>query len=1686
MWLLVKWSFIVTVALLVLLTIAVNLPPVQQLAIEKGAKWFNKKTGGSLNIERFELRIPSYLAIEGLELYSPDSIHIAGMESLELKLGWRKLFNNKAVVDNLRIIGLNANIYSDTLGTWNYDFIVNAFAANEADTLTKPAASGTSWGVELKKLNLQGIDLRYSDALSRDSFLVSFQDLRIRSSDFSLIKQTFEFEKIYLAGAEIHAQLGYHGDSAATKDVTEANPQAAATEADTTEALPRIGIELILLEDHHLYFTDLGDGSRYEASLGKLQLETKEIDLNKDLYLIDALSVAALDLEIYLPDSPPSDTPFDGEIWAPLNIYANEFSIEGFDFKMFTFSDKAAIGESEASIILSDVYLQVEDLKASDEGYALELLSGQLRYDDLPQLNKIAFRLDLGPEAVSLSGLDFSMGKTVGKADLQLSYPSLAKLVNDNAFSEARIGLNRLSVHPDDIAALLTFVNPDSALPTLPNRPIEASALLTGNYKAIGIQQLSLGTGASKISISGHTKGESLNAHRIELDALDVLVLMQDVAHWLPDSLDRNMLPGSIQFAGKAKAGPQYSALDGLLSLPPFGDLEIDVRSGGWKSESYDLVAEVNSAMIDLGSLLQSDTAFTCFGLTADLKDLATDSMRGHLTLDIPEFRKDALNVRNIFVSDTLDGDLHRFGVMANDSSLIANVKGTALLTNGVDVVLNASVSGADFQYLGISKKDIRLSTDFSAYYVQIDSVQRGAVNIGTSVVVQSNERIDIQPMSANFFLGPDSTGINISGELLSLNSTSNLSIDSLMTRVQNLFKQNIPDNELSDAYWNLDFRSGDSELIRDLLLSDLKEFEPAVARIRYVGAERKLDVNFSMPLVEYGSLRIDSTSLDLRSTKGSTTGDFSIKNISIDTLVINQLNLSVAPDSVGTLFKLSIGGAPDQAPYQIGVNLSHQQDPTTHWLLKPQTEIYLASKPWQVDEDACVRFKESGTEISDLRLSRNQQELRFSKNEKDEVLHFGAQRFKLNALGSIFSQKEALFDGVLSAGLDLNADGTFEGDGLIEDLVIAGANFGSLDFAGEAEENLYRLSANFAGESLDLKSQGTIQVEDDGSQKLDLKVDVGRFAAKTLENIAPSLFAQASGDVSGQIRIGGTSGNPELKGALTFKDVSLRVSGGGLYALRNEEIRIEPDAFVFPNFNIRDSTSQSLIVNGKVMHKNFSDLRFDLNIRSDRFTMLDVKKGEDPNFYGTLIVGSDIKITGTQTRPVVRSDISLKRGSEMVFTVPESDYNSFEDDGLIEWVDFNAEKVPNILRKDKENEASPSILSETIIDLAGNLNIDKETKFRIIIDPLAGDYLEIEGGGKLALGYDRAGRISLSGTYTVSSGAYQMTFYNIVKRKFLLEPGSRITWNGDPFSADLNLTAIYPTRASAMGLLSTGGAGSEGLRRMFDWEVLMAITGEIEQPEVGFDLRLDKSSQSSRGSLQGAIESRLVQLRENESELNMQVFALMVFNTFISEGGSGTSGSEMVGNQARNSASQLLTQQLNNMSDKLVGGVELTFDLQSYGSEGATETDLSVDLSKALFDERVVVSMGSTFALEQNNAMADNSQQMMTNFVVEYKITNDGRYRLKAFRKTDVEDILVGRITRTGAGLVFRRSFDRGDQIFKKDKSEKELEAELEAERERLKQEKNAIKNNGKGKATDSKSDSEKKLSKDKEDNGL
>jgi hypothetical protein len=440
---------------------------------------------------------------------------------------------------------------------------------------------------------------------------------------------------------------------------------------------------------------------------------------------------------------------------------------------------------------------------------------------------------------------------------------------------------------------------------------------------------------------------------------------------------------------------------------------------------------------------------------------------------------------------------------------------------------------------------------------------------------------------------------------------------------------------------------------------------------------------------------------------------------------------------------------------------------------------------------------------------------------------------------------------------------------------------------------------------------------------------------------------------------------------------------------------------------------------------------------------LADWEKTSTAPLYGVLVADLNLDVKGPPTAPVVDAKININEPTDFTYIVSyEAEVEDF-DESLLIWTDFEEEIENEILtrRKDKTDEQVNIFAGNPKIK--GELKIDKNAIFNVIVDSVAGDYLTIQGSGKLDIDYDRTGNLRFTGVYQVAEGFYQMTFYDIQKKKFDFLPGSKLVWNGEPTNANVDISAAYKTRAGIASLMLTDPSASydNAFQQQLPFKVMLDVQGKLLDPEISFDIQL---AEEAEGALSGSVAARLNDLRSNESRLNKQVFALLIFGSFIPQDGG--SDSNVLANQARNSASQILTNQLNSLSDKYVKGVDINFDLYSYGgSTGQGNTDLSVNVAKSFADDRVIVKVGSTVALEESNSGGTNAaqQQFMTDINVEYKLTKDGRYRLLAFSKTDLEDIVIGRITRSGGGIVFQKDFDRFRYLLQPKKTEAEDESE-------------------------------------------
>jgi translocation and assembly module TamB len=383
---------------------------------------------------------------------------------------------------------------------------------------------------------------------------------------------------------------------------------------------------------------------------------------------------------------------------------------------------------------------------------------------------------------------------------------------------------------------------------------------------------------------------------------------------------------------------------------------------------------------------------------------------------------------------------------------------------------------------------------------------------------------------------------------------------------------------------------------------------------------------------------------------------------------------------------------------------------------------------------------------------------------------------------------------------------------------------------------------------------------------------------------------------------------------------------------------------------------------------------------------------------------------------------------------IPADNVAAAEREGVVEFVSLTDSL--NALMANMEEAATNAGFVGANID--AQITVTDATTITIILDPTTGDNLVVNGAASpLYIGITPSGQISMSGRYEITEGRYSMDFYDLVSRQLSIGKGSYIAWTGDPMMADIQIAAIYSLQAAPLELVEsqTGGmeqAAMSRYRTQLPFEVYVNITGEMLTPEIGFDIQLE---QNRRGAMDGDVESRLAALRQDESELNKQVFALLVLGRFLAPDPLASTGGGL-GATARNSLSQVMSDQLNQLTNRYAGGLGLELGVSSYEdySTGSAEgrTDLNVAMRQQFLNDRLTVRVGTDIGLEGQRESQNNMSGFGGDVSVEYSITSDGRLRVRGFQRNQYEGFLEGDVRATGLALIFVRDYDNFSDLFR------------------------------------------------------
>ncbi|NLJ44115.1 MAG: hypothetical protein GX431_10685 [Bacteroidales bacterium] len=482
-----------------------------------------------------------------------------------------------------------------------------------------------------------------------------------------------------------------------------------------------------------------------------------------------------------------------------------------------------------------------------------------------------------------------------------------------------------------------------------------------------------------------------------------------------------------------------------------------------------------------------------------------------------------------------------------------------------------------------------------------------------------------------------------------------------------------------------------------------------------------------------------------------------------------------------------------------------------------------------------------------------------------------------------------------------------------------------------------------------------------------------------------------------------------------------------------NDTIRFDKTGIKFRNSKVTDEKGNSATISGSIFHKNFRDYTVDLTINMDKNDCLVLNTTQKDNgmFYGTVYASGVTTIrSGTNS---LAFDISARTGKGTRFFIPLNSGMSVSDYSFVTFVSHDTAS----LKESDKNARLPARSEGSSLELNFDLDVTPEAEVQLLIDPKAGDVIRGRGEGKLNLSLNKQGEFKIFGDYVIDEGDYLFTLQNLFNKRFDVESGGTVSFNGNVENAGIDLTARYKNLRTSLYPILYPILQDEKYKTRIPVEPQLILSGKLFNPVVGFNIYLPNADEETRTYLRNAITT--------QEELSKQFLYLLVMNSFYSDPSQSSYSSSMASSVGGTSAmavttTEMLSNQLSNWLSQISNDFDVGFNYRP-GNKDINTQELQVALSTQLLNDRVTIN-GSFDVRGQNNT---DGTPLSGDFDIEYKITE--KIRFKAFNRYNNPYTGRGAPYTQGLGIFFKQDFNRLSDIFRrKQNSDMKKEDEIKA----------------------------------------
>ena len=1637
--------------LLILLITLLYIPPVQKLVSQKAERIISRTLDSEVNIGALNLNLFGNLILKDVYIKDPDNNKVFEVDEINIEVLILPLILKKVHIDHIIISGFKSSLeINPELKTTNLDFIIKAFSNTTPEEKTKQG----SWEIVAYDLRIE--ESSYTLYIHKVLKLqTEIGELKWQNDKMDLKHLDFNVADIHLSNTNVHLQIFEDSLKIPSENKDPAIPK---KNSNVTTKLNQIQIS-------NSNFTLKIDGLlNLSSSIPEFKGRKLEFDLNdhfiraSELSLINTLTEIAYQQAVYLTDSNYVDAsetiqtnPGNSELFIKnfgWDIGSDQTTLKDCDFKFDNLSvpdslptingdhfqlKNINVSLEDAVIAKDQIHVNIEKSEfLTGNGFHLQELNGILKYEN---------------DNLSLQDLSLNTENSKLDADIMVSGDPLQSTMDQP--EQMVIAVNKLEI---EIGARdLDFFTKRNILKETQINTVQLGTSVSGPLNDLHFQKVEVNID-NKIKLDLH--GNIRNIYDPETICFENLESRMDIKSGpfvaRIDSLDGIDLyyPEELNILSELQGCRKNLKADLKIQS---SETEKIVINANYKDPGYGvkdtLRLKMNVSGLHLGKLLQmTELGETYFNADLQLSGLQENLSQFDIDMYVDSLYYNEYPFQNIHTTSSYMGDSLTLQLTSTDSLL------------NLELGLNGQIIDSIFTFeagLDLKKLDLSFLELVDAPLIlggQLYTRERigpGLFDASfeiTNTFIESEQILQYDTIVMDLFKMDDSISFNIQSDFMSGQFFTDIPLKDLDSRILDFYRPHFINDSTSRLSTNqglIKFNINSRESLENIIF-----FVPGLEELHFSKIEGEINernntsyLSISIPNITYQGIHFDSLRYQLNSQPEHLNYTLDIPGINYQNYNVEHFKLFGNTENQIVNNVLALPN--DLNSYLIRVGFSIKRAETNQIVFSlNQDSLIFSSNLWSVKGENEIIYSKTGEIYGHIDIDDGQQSVQI--HAMDSLYQLDISNFQLVNLSNILQNLDPEID--ISGELNFKSDILTEDEALtvsaevsLKEFYFQKTHFGNIDIeAANYGKNRVRgtLVLENGGNRLSIEGDYNLN-KNSNPLTAEAKIDFNEL--DKFNSFGNGLVKELEGRILGEISLSGDKTKINTNGNLDFKSVEILFTPvNNKYRIENESLTVRNNNIQFQDFTLLDSAKQQFKINGNLQARQINIFEMDLKLDADRFAVYNVSLEDNPSFYGKLIISLDATLKGNTENPNFWINLSIDNGTNLTYALPPKNFDVVDSEGIVEFVNFSD---PDSL----EEIGFEQVIGDTIfsklnwIDLNATLTVDKSAQFMIDMDPLSGDYIQFGGTGNFNMLVQKQQNPQITGTYVFDRGIYEVSFYGLVKKTFEFEPGSFISWSGDPYTAQLSLKARHNIRTASIGLVSREVYGlsdeeKSKYRRTLPYSVEININGQLDRPEISFGIDLPEEEKSGFP----LVEAKLNQLAEpgKESELTRQVFGLLTIGSFIPETtGPGTGsdvGSAFATTAAANSLNSILTNELNKLSGKYITFADLDVGMQTFSDMGGggqtNRTTMDVRLSKKLFDDRVTIEAQSSFDLQNEGDKykhATDQNAVQSDFAIIYDLTERGDYKLKVFERS-AYDIIYKDTRMGGIAVIFIKEFDK------------------------------------------------------------